>query len=82
MTTEDIYNVLTEILREVFDDPHVTATPERSAADIPEWDSFNHINIVVATEMRLGVKFRTSEIEDLRDVGEFVALIERKQLAA
>jgi acyl carrier protein len=82
MTREDIYAVLTEILREIFDDPNVIATPELSASDIPEWDSFNHINLVVATEMRLGVKFRTSEIEELRNVGEFVALIERKRQAA
>jgi acyl carrier protein len=82
MTREDIYDVLTEILREIFDDPNVIATPELSASDIPEWDSFNHISLVVATEMRFGVKFRTSEIEELRNVGEFVALIERKRQAA
>ncbi len=82
MTDRDIYDALTEIFREVFDDPGVTATPELSATDVAEWDSFNHINIVVASEQRFGVKFHASEIESLRNVGEFVDLIARKRQAA
>jgi acyl carrier protein len=50
-----------------------------SAKDVPEWDSFNHINIIVAAEQRFGVKFRTAEIEALRTVGEFADLIARKR---
>lgn len=46
-----------------------------------EWDSFNHINIVVASEMRFGVSFRSSELEDLKNVGDFVALIRDKKAA-
>jgi len=82
LTQSDIYQALTDILREVFDDDALTATPELSAGDVPEWDSFNHINIVVASEQRFGVKFHAAEIESLRNVGEFVGLIERKRLAA
>ena len=79
MSQDKIYEELTEILRDVFDNPSVVATPDLSARDVPEWDSFNHINVVLAAEMRFGVKFRTSEIEGLRNVGDFVALIARKR---
>ena len=82
MSQNQVYDELTEILRDVFDNPNVVATPELSAKDVPEWDSFNHINVVLAAEMRFGVKFRTSEIEGLRNVGDFVALIERKRQSA
>lgn len=82
MSQGQIYESLTEIFRDVFDDPSLEVTPTLSAADVAEWDSFNHINIVVASEQRFGVKFHTSEIEALRNVGEFVDLIERKRLAA
>jgi len=82
MSQQDVYAALTEILRDVFDNPTVVATPELSAKDVPEWDSFNHINVVAAAEMHFGIKFRTSEIEGLRNVGDFVALIERKREAA
>lgn len=36
MDEQGIYAALTDILREVFDDPAVVATPELSAKDIPE----------------------------------------------
>ncbi len=28
-------------------------TPALTAAEVPEWDSFNHINLIVAVESRL-----------------------------
>ena len=49
-----------------------------TAKDVQDWDSFNHINLVVATEARFGIKFQTAEIESLRNVGQFVELIRKK----
>ena len=82
MDRPDIYAQLTEIFRDIFDDPSLVVTPEMSAKDIPEWDSFNHINIIVAAEQRFGVKFRTADIDGLKSVGEFAELIARKSRAA
>ena len=48
------------------------------AKDIAEWDSFNHINILVASEMRFGVRFTSAEVETLNNVGDFVRLIQEK----
>jgi acyl carrier protein len=81
MSHDSVYATLTQILRDVLDNETVLATPELSAKDVPEWDSFSHINIVAAAEMKFGVKFRTSEIETLRNVADFVNLIERKLAA-
>ncbi|WP_096784347.1 acyl carrier protein [Rhodobacter sp. CZR27] len=80
MTEPEIFDGLTAILRQVFDDPGIVATPDLSARDVAEWDSFNHINIVVAAEMRFGVSFKSSELEELRNVGDFAALIQAKTL--
>ena len=82
MDRPDIYAALNEIFRDVFDDPSLVVRPEMSAKDIPEWDSFNHINIIVAAEQRFGVKFRTADIDGLKSVGEFVDLIAQKSRAA
>lgn len=73
---------LTEIIQDVLDDPDFEVTPETAAADHPDWDSFNHINILVAVEMRFGIKFQTAEIESIRNVGDFANLIARKTQAA
>lgn len=49
-----------------------------SAPDVPGWDSFNNINLMIAVEKAFGVSFRAHEIEALRNVGELLDMIERK----
>jgi acyl carrier protein len=78
MESTEILEQLTGIIREVLDDPSVELKPETTATDVPAWDSLAHINIVVATEMGFGVKFKTAELQQLRNVGEFVILIGQK----
>ncbi|MBV1797766.1 acyl carrier protein [Siccirubricoccus sp. G192] len=79
MTTEpEIYARLNEVFREVFDDPALEVGPGTTAADIPDWDSQSHIALIVATEMRFGIRFRTAELESLKNVSDFVALIQAK----
>jgi len=78
MENTQILEQLTAIIRDALDDQTLTLTSEITAADVPAWDSLAHINIVVATEMGFGIKFRTAELEQLRNVGEFVSLIEQK----
>ena len=73
-----ILPILTDICREVLGDPGLVLTAETAANDVQDWDSMNHITIVVESERRFGVKFRTAEIEELRNVGDFVRLIEAK----
>lgn len=75
---EHIYQRLTDIFREVFDDQSIMPTPEMKAGDVPEWDSLNHINLIVAIEARFKIKFKSTELESLRNVGHLVELIERK----
>jgi len=73
-----IYRQLTEVFREVFDDSSIVLTPEITAADIAEWDSVAHIGLIVAIEQRLKVKFKSSELESMHNVGYLVKLIEHK----
>ena len=81
MTDLEIMDGITEVVREALDDDTIILTPSSVAGDFAGWDSFKHITIVVATEMRFGVKFRTAEIESLREIGDFVALIQKKRAA-
>jgi acyl carrier protein len=78
MQTAEIYAQLTAIFHDLFDDDTIVLTPELTAADVPEWDSFNHINLIVATEQRFKVKFQTAELEQLHTVGHLVDLIQKK----
>ena len=78
MDKREITEKLTGIFQDVFDDEAIVLTPETTAEDIEDWDSANHINIVVATEAAFGIKFKSAEIEELNNVGDFIAMIERK----
>jgi acyl carrier protein len=53
----------------------VVVTPQLSAKDVEEWDSLQHISLVVAVEETFAIKFRVGEVEATRNVGEFADLI-------
>jgi acyl carrier protein len=78
MNTEQIYLEIREIIADVLDQPDIQITADTAADDVEGWDSFNHINIVVAVEAHFGIKFHTAEIEEVRNVGELVELIAKK----
>jgi acyl carrier protein len=79
MREAEVYQELTDIFRDLFEDDTLVLSPSTTAADIPDWDSQNHINLIVMAEARFGIRFRTAELDSLRNVGEFVALIQAKQ---
>jgi acyl carrier protein len=81
MQLNTIYSQLTDIFREVFDDDNIVLTPETTAADIHDWDSANHINLVVSIEARMNVRFKTIELESLHNVGHLAELVREKVAA-
>lgn len=78
MNDGQILDQVRDIIADVLDQGDLQITAATSASEVEGWDSFNHINIVVAVERRFGIKVNTAEIEDLRNVGELVALVGRK----
>lgn len=81
MNEASIYAELQTIMRDVFDDDSIEIGPGTTAEDVAGWDSQSHIMLTVAAEQHFGVRFRTSELESLHNVGEFVGLIAEKQAA-
>lgn len=73
-----IYDKLTAVMRDILDEDDLVATPELSARDVDAWDSLANIQIIVAIEKAYGIRFSAAEMSALQNVGEFVALIERK----
>lgn len=78
MDKAEVLSQVRDILADVLDLPDLQVTVETTAEDVEGWDSFNHINIVVAVESKFGIKFHTAEVEELRNVGDLVELIEKK----
>ncbi len=78
MTREEIFDGLNEVFRDVFDDDDITVTDSTTADDIEDWDSLEHINLIVATEKKFGVKFTMGEVTGMKNVGEMVDAILQK----
>jgi acyl carrier protein len=78
MTQQEIYPRLTKIMRDVFDDDNLVVTPELTANDVEGWDSVSHITLVVAIEEAFGIKFKSAELEKMKNVGQLVEQIEKK----
>ena len=78
MDSQLIYVRLTNIFKEVFDDDNLVVNPTMTAEDVDEWDSLNHIRLVLTIEKSFGLKFSAAEVGNLKNVGEFVALIQSK----
>lgn len=74
----EIYRTMTAILREVFEDDGLEATPQLTADDVDGWDSLNHIRLMLAVQKRFGVKFSAAEVGKLQNVGDLVALVRAK----
>lgn len=80
MTKEQIFKELDEVFQDVFDDESIHVTETTTADDIEDWDSLEHINLVVAIENHFGIKFNMNEVTTMKNVGEMVDIIvERKQ---
>lgn len=81
MQQQDIYRELTGIFRDILDEDNLELRPSLTAAEVPEWDSFNHINLIVAVESKFEIKFQTAELESLQTVGHLADLIQAKLAA-
>ena len=74
----DILTELTPIFREVFDDDSIVITRQTTANDIDAWDSLSHMNMVMAVEVKFGIRFALGELPSLKNVGDLADLTTKK----
>jgi acyl carrier protein len=75
---DEITQRLTRVFRSVFREPELTIQPAMTAADIENWDSLSHINLVAAVEKEFKIRFTTSEIMELKSVGDLDGIVHQK----
>lgn len=75
MSREEIYEKLNNVFQDVFDDDTIEVHDATTADDIEDWDSLEHINLVVAVENAFGIKFNMGEVNAMKNVGEMVDII-------
>lgn len=78
MTRTEILDRLKKIIGQVVGNDQIVLNDDTTADDVPGWDSFHHMNIIVGVEMEFGIHFNMSQLESLKNVGGFVTLIEKR----
>lgn len=78
MDNTRIIQELTPIFSDILDQPNLQLSPESNASNVEGWDSLAHINLVVAIQKRYRIKFALGELQDLKNLGEMAALIQKK----
>lgn len=79
MNEPEIYEGLQTVFNTVFRRDDILVTPQLSAKDVAGWDSFRHVSFIIATEEHFDIKFQSSDIDELRSVGDLArAVAERR----
>jgi acyl carrier protein len=66
---------LQRIFRETFNDDTIEIFGQMTAKDLAEWDSINHIALVLAIEKEFDVRLNASEVGKLENVGAMIDLL-------
>lgn len=74
----DLLPEVQEIFRDIFDDPTLLITRDSNASTVSDWDSLAHVNLVTAIEKKYKIKFALGELQELKNVGDMIDLIEAK----
>ena len=75
MTREEAFERLTKVFRDVFDDEDIELNDLTTSDDIEDWDSFEHINLVLAVEDEFSFKIPMGKVITMKNVGEMVDII-------
>lgn len=78
MEHNEILERVETVFRDVLENDDITLNPETTADDVDDWDSLNHIQLVVAVEKEFKIRFSSREIQSWRNVGEMIDCISKK----
>lgn len=75
MSREEIFERLTGVFQDVFDDDSIELTDSTGPDDIDGWDSLEHISLIAAIENEFGIRFAIKTALKLKTAGEIASAI-------
>ena len=75
MSREEVFERLNKVFQEVFDDETIEVNDDTPSEDIDDWDSFEHINLIVAVEEEFSIKIPMGKVVTMKNVGEMADII-------
>ncbi len=80
--TASTFEQVRSIASDIFGISADKITPESSPETIENWDSMQHLNLVLAIEEKFGVQLEPEDVEQMKSIGAVAALVEKLQSAA
>ena len=78
MNKNEIISRLNEVFRDVFGDDSISVNENTTSADIEDWDSIEHINLICAVENEFRMRFKMREVSGMKNVGEMIDIISER----
>ncbi|HEX9532349.1 MAG TPA: acyl carrier protein [bacterium] len=78
MTADAMLQRVCQIAADVFDVPLDAVTSQSSPETIENWDSLQHVTLVVALEQAFAVQFLPEEISEMLTIERIASLVEQK----
>ena len=75
MDRTEVFEKVTQIARDIFENDAIVLTEATTAADVEEWDSLTHLSLVSDIEEEFDITFTLSEISDSQNIGELIDAI-------
>ncbi|PYS24697.1 MAG: acyl carrier protein [Acidobacteria bacterium] len=66
-----------QVFRMVFEHEDLEIFPQMTANDVENWDSFHHLNLILALEERFDVRFSSEEIAGMEKVDDLFWILGR-----
>tara|TARA_B100001059_G_scaffold72486_1_gene69740 strand:- start:475 stop:714 length:240 start_codon:yes stop_codon:yes gene_type:complete len=79
MNKKEILKELNNIFIDVLENDEILISETTTSDDLDDWDSLNHIHLVVAIEKFFKIRFTSLEITTWKNIGDLIHSIEIKQ---
>jgi len=80
--TATVFDQIRTMASDLFGVPVDQISAASSAQTLDNWDSIQHLNLVLAVEEKFGLQLSPEEIEQMKSVGDTAKLVESKLQAA
>ena len=71
-------SVLSNLCQETFEVDSLDISPDTKIREIKDWNSFAHIQLIIAVEEAFSVEFSAEEVQEVETFGELSELIKAR----
>ncbi len=73
-----LLTMIRDALAEIVDDRRLELSEASNAEDVPDWDSINHVKLIIVLEEELGIRFEADEIAEIQNVGQLIDAVQKR----